>query len=72
MEYKDEKSAFLNLVGFPAITQTHYSAGISYKLNNTMKVHATYVYAPKITESFGGIEAANRQSSFSLGFDYIY
>jgi len=71
-EYKDEKSAFFNLVGFPAITQTHYSAGISYKLNNAMKVHATYVYAPKITESFGGIEAANRQSSFSLGFDYIY
>jgi len=71
-EFPSQQIAFFNLVGFPAITETHYSVGASYKLSSVVKVHAAYVYAPKVTESFAGITATNRQSSFSLGFDYAY
>jgi len=70
--YQDAQVAFFNLVGFPAITESHYTIGTSYRINRHMNLHATYVYAPKVTESFGGIEATNRQSSISVGFDYIY
>jgi long-chain fatty acid transport protein len=70
--YQDAQVTFFNLVGFPAITESHYTIGTSYRLNRHMNLHATYVYAPKVTESFGGIEATNRQSSVSVGFDYLY
>ncbi|WOE69632.1 outer membrane protein transport protein [Hydrogenimonas thermophila] len=81
-EYKDgvvegfpfpsQQIAFFNLVGFPAITQTHYSVGASYKIDDAIQINAAYVYAPKATESFAGIEASNSQSSFSFGLDYRF
>jgi len=70
--FKSQQIAFFNLVGFPAITQTHYGIGASYKIDNAIQINAAYVYAPKVTESFAGIEASNRQSSFSFGLDYRY
>lgn len=74
----DEKSvanpqlAMFNLLGFPALSEAHYTTGLSYKLTQNIGVDLAYVYAPKSSESSYGFEASNKQSSVTIALNYSY
>lgn len=63
--------AYFNTLGFPAYTESHITAGLSYELSNTTGFDLAYVYAPKVTESQAAtqqtpaLEASNEQSAVS-------
>ena len=63
--------AYFNTLGFPAYTDSHITAGLSYELSKTTGFDLAYVYAPKVTESQAAttmtpaLEASNQQSSVS-------
>lgn len=42
----------LNLLGFPAIVESHYSIGGSYKFNQLLSLDAAYTYAPEVTRTY--------------------
>ena len=70
--YKSPTTAFFNLVGFPAISTTHYAVGVSYKIDKHNQLDIAFVYAPKTIEHFNQLAASNRQYSLTLGLDYIF
>jgi long-chain fatty acid transport protein len=41
--------SMLNVVGFPAIATTHYSAGFGYAFSERMTLDAALMYAPEVT-----------------------
>lgn len=53
----------LNLLGFPATVESHYTIGGTYNLSKTASVDLAYVYAPEVTDTlpynFGGGLAGN-------------
>ncbi len=58
--------AYFNTLGFPAYTESHITAGLSYELSKTTGFDLAYVYAPKVTEtSMQVLEASNEQSAVS-------
>jgi len=58
--------AYFNTLGFPAYSDTHYTAGLSYELSKTTGIDLAYVYAPEVTEtSMQVLEASNEQQSVS-------
>ncbi len=69
--YKDFQTAYMNLVGFPAISQTHFAFGGSYLIKN-MSIDFAAIYSPKAEESYQNITATNRQYSLSLGVTYAF
>ncbi|MGA9046207.1 OmpP1/FadL family transporter [Sulfuricurvum sp.] len=42
----------LNLLGFPAIVEEHYTIGASYAFNKMTSIDLAYVYVPEVTETF--------------------
>lgn len=42
----------LNLLGFPAIVEDHYTVGGTYAFNKTTSLDLAYVYVPETTETF--------------------
>jgi long-chain fatty acid transport protein len=42
----------LNLLGFPAIVEEHYTVGGSFAFNKTTSIDLAYVYVPEVTETF--------------------
>ncbi|MBD3799703.1 MAG: outer membrane protein transport protein [Epsilonproteobacteria bacterium] len=42
----------LNLLGFPAIIEEHYTIGGGYAFNKTTSLDLAYMYAPEVTEKF--------------------
>ncbi len=42
----------LNLLGFPAIVESHYAIGGSYTISDTTSVDAAFTYAPEVTETY--------------------
>jgi len=72
-------AAFANYL-FPAITTTHVTVGVGYKMDKSMTVNAYYLYAPEASEtatttSLGGAVAAGTtikmtQNAFGLGINY--
>jgi long-chain fatty acid transport protein len=74
-----------NLLGFPAIIESHITIGGSYIFTKTMTFDFAYVYAPEATEKysmqqFSGfgevnptqIEVKHSQSSLSFGLRYSF
>ena len=41
-----------NLLGFPAIVESHYAIGASYKINDMLSADFAYTYAPESEETF--------------------
>jgi long-chain fatty acid transport protein len=41
-----------NLLGFPAIVESHYAIGGSYDLNEQTSVDMAFTYAPEVTETY--------------------
>jgi len=72
-------SAFANYL-FPAITTTHITVGLGYKMDKSMTFNAYYLHAPEASEtaataSLGGSFAAGTkismtQNAFGLGLNY--
>lgn len=71
-------AAFANYL-FPAISETHVTLGLGYKMDKNMTVNAYYLYSPKATEtatttSFGlvppGAEVSMTQNAFGIGINY--
>ena len=57
----------LNSLGFPAITESHYSIGGSYAISEVTSFDFAYTYAPEVTETystagFAGFGPMNPQS----------
>lgn len=43
-----------NLLGFPAIVQSHLAVGASYNLSQKASIDLAYVYTPEVSETFKG------------------
>lgn len=43
----------LNLLGFPAIVESHYTVGASYNINKATSIDLAYVYVPETTNEYG-------------------
>ena len=64
---------FFNMLGFPAFSDTHYTIGLGYQINEKMGIDVAYVYAPDVTiTSPMGIEVSNEQNSLSFAFKYKF
>lgn len=46
----------LNLLGFPAIIEKHYTVGGSYAFSKLTSVDLAYVYSPKVTNTYTGMD----------------
>lgn len=76
--------SMLNVVGFPAIATTHYTAGFGYALNEQMTLDMALMYAPEVTvmregsllDLFEAVDysytAKMRQFSLSAGVNYRF
>ena len=67
----------LNLLGFPAIVESHYAIGGTYNVNDKLSVDVAYVYAAEETNTytnFGSqdIKTTHSQNSLSLGLNYDF
>jgi long-chain fatty acid transport protein len=65
----------MNLLGFPAIVETHYAIGASYDVSPGLTVDAAYTYAAEAEEAFGGmmgttVRTAHWQQALTLGMVY--
>ncbi len=69
LPFRAQDIAFFNLVGFPAISRRHISFGASFKLRS-FTLNLAYVYSPKESLSSHGLQATNRQNSFTMGVEY--
>ncbi len=65
--------AYFNTLGFPAYTESHITAGLSYQLTKSTGLDLGYVYAPKVTEkSMNVLEASNKQSALSATLRFTF
>lgn len=66
----------LNLLGFPAIIETHYTVGGSYGFNKITSLDLAYVYSPEKTETFAGmmgsIETKHSQSAVTAQLNFKF
>ena len=72
-------AAFANYL-FPAITESHFTIGLSYKMDKNLSISGYYLHAPEISEtaatsSLGGTTAPGTtismtQNAFGLGVSY--
>ena len=72
-------AAFANYL-FPAITESHFTLGLSYKMDKNLSISGYYLHAPEVSEtatttSLGGFVAAGTtismtQNAFGLGVNY--
>ena len=72
-------AAFANYL-FPAITETHITLGLSYKMDKNLSISGYYLHAPEVSEtattsSLGGAVGAGTtismtQNAFGLGVNY--
>lgn len=75
--------AYFNTLGFPAYTESHITAGLSYQITPSTGVDVAYVYAPKVTETVAPmnvgtpfqtpeLEASNEQSALSVSIRFAF
>ncbi|MBU0720699.1 outer membrane protein transport protein [bacterium] len=74
-----------NLVGFPAIVQSHITVGGTYNISKQTSVDLAYVYTPEVSETFdamapdglGGyvattVETKHSQTALSFQVNYVF
>ncbi len=66
-----------NLLGFPGITESHYTIGSTYKFSDRVSFDLAYVYAPEVTKTFKNFAAQSittkhSQDSVSVCFDFNF
>jgi long-chain fatty acid transport protein len=59
---------------FPAISETHLTVGLGYKMDKNMTINAYYLYSPETTiedsAAFGGTKLAMSQHALGIGINY--
>ncbi len=78
--YNEVQLGYFNLIGFPAITDRHYTMGFGYDFSKKLTLDVSYVLAPKskvtynIPEIMGGglVESTNKQNAFTFGLTYSF
>ena len=48
-DYDGAAINYFNMAGFPAVVESHYTLGGTYKVSDTIGIDAAYTYAPKVT-----------------------
>ncbi len=77
-KFSDFAVAWFNLIGFPAITEDHFSLGITHNFNNTFGIDFGFVYAPNkkvkaiSANNYAEVEATNKQYSFAIGLKWHF
>lgn len=67
------QNIYFNMLGFPAVSDTHYTVGAGYQFTPKVCLDVAYVYAPEVTEiSMLGLEASNEQNSVSFAVHYTF
>lgn len=69
-----------NLLGFPGIVESHYTAGASYGFNKMTSLDLAYVYSPEKTETFaaagvttsGVVETKHSQSAITAQLNFKF
>ncbi|MBU1667686.1 outer membrane protein transport protein [bacterium] len=70
--------AFFNMMGFPAISETHITAGLGYQFTDKVGIDLAYVYSPKETlavnspATLGTMQVTNEQNSISGALKYKF
>ena len=76
-----QDAAFANYP-FPAISETHFTVGLGYKMDKNMEINAYYLYSPEATQTAStpsftsgptipaGTEISMTQNAFGLGISY--
>ncbi len=72
--------AYFNTLGFPAYSESHYTAGLSYEFSKSTGLDLAYVYAPAVTETQvatgqtfpSALEASNKQNALSVTVRYQF
>ncbi|MFT7003414.1 MAG: long-chain fatty acid transport protein [Sulfurimonas sp.] len=67
----------LNLLGFPAIVETHFAIGGTYDISEKASVDLAYVYTPETSETYAtsagtSITTTHSQSSVSAQLNYAF
>jgi long-chain fatty acid transport protein len=74
-------AAFANYP-FPAISETHFTLGLGYKMDKNLTINAYYLYAPEVSQTAttvsntsggpfpAGMEVKMSQNAFGLGVNY--
>ena len=69
----------LNLLGFPATSETHYTLGGTYTFTEQFSLDLAYVYSPKTTETFDasrmfglGAKISTSHQESSASFQLVY
>ncbi len=73
----DARIDTFNLIGFPAIVESHYAIGGTYVLNDTTSVDAAFTYAPETSVTLdyftsGKIETKHSQTGVSVQLNYAF
>lgn len=57
---------------FPAISESHVTLGLGYKMDKNMAINAYYLYSPENEETAAGMPFSIKmsQNAFGLGFNY--
>jgi long-chain fatty acid transport protein len=66
-----------NLMGFPAIIESHYSLGATYCFSEQTSMDVAYVYSPEVEDTYKGmmgqdITTKHSQSALSLAVNFIF
>lgn len=75
--------AYFNMMGFPAISKDHITAGLGYQFTDKIGIDLAYVYSPKETLSvndtalganmqLGNMQVTNEQNSISGALKYKF
>jgi long-chain fatty acid transport protein len=74
-----DDAAFANYP-FPAISETHFTLGLGYKMDKNMALNAYYLYSPKASQTAttasnggtfpAGTEISMTQNAFGIGINY--
>jgi len=70
--YPAPSIAFFNLMGFPAISNKHLTAGFGYEFSDMIGVEMAYVYSPKETKKSMNMSATNEQNSVTVALKYKF
>lgn len=71
-QFQPANTAFFNMMGFPAISEKHITAGFGYQFSDQIGVDLAYVYSPKETVSSTYMEVSNEQNSISGALKYKF
>ena len=82
-QYPAGNVAYFNMMGFPAISQDHITAGLGYKFTDKIGVDLAFVHSPKETlkvddralganMQLGAMQVSNEQNSISGALKYKF